>query len=58
MIVGIVGLGTVGHAMRRLFETHAEIVELDAAASDPYPRDDLVRCDFVVICVNTPPDSW
>jgi nucleotide sugar dehydrogenase len=54
MIIGIVGMGTVGRAMRRLFDPYAEIVEFDTATSDNYPLEQLSRCDFVVICVDTP----
>jgi len=54
MIIGIIGLGTVGRAMCSLFEPYAEIVAYDAANSDDYPRDELARCDFAIICVDTP----
>jgi UDPglucose 6-dehydrogenase len=54
MRVGIVGMGTVGHAMRDMFAPVAGIVEYDVAGSEQYPRQQLAECDFAVICVSTP----
>jgi UDPglucose 6-dehydrogenase len=54
VIIGVVGMGTVGRSVSRMFESHAEIVEYDTTASDDYPRAAMSRCDFVAICVDTP----
>ena len=52
--VAIVGMGTVGRAMRELFERRAEIVSYDVAITAEYPKAELADCDFAVVCVNTP----
>jgi nucleotide sugar dehydrogenase len=54
MIIGIIGLGTVGRAMCHLFDPYAEIVTYDVTTGKDYPKDELAGCDFAVICVDTP----
>ncbi len=55
--VGVIGLGRVGQCVVELFEAHTEVIGWDEASSDPYPAEDLARCEFAVVCVNTPPDG-
>jgi UDPglucose 6-dehydrogenase len=54
VIIGIIGLGTVGRVMQRLFEPHAQLVTYDVATPEPYPTEQLSLCDFALICVDTP----
>ena len=55
MRVGIIGLGTVGRAVRELFDRpDHEVVGFDVATGQPYPRAELSTCDLAVVCVDTP----
>jgi nucleotide sugar dehydrogenase len=55
MEIGIIGMGTVGRAVRRLLGPHAGIVEYDVKGGASYPSEQLAGCEFAVVCVDTPP---
>lgn len=55
MRVGIIGMGHVGTMMHKMLAPHAELVTYDSAGADPYPKDELAGCDYVMVCVSTPP---
>jgi len=55
MRVGIIGMGHVGSMMHTMLEPHAELVTYDAADAGPYPKAELAECDYVMVCVSTPP---
>lgn len=55
MRIGIIGMGHVGQAMSDLFDSHAELTTFDIARDDDYPNDELSRCDFAIVAVDTPP---
>jgi len=53
--VGIIGLGTVGRAVRELFDRPGyETFGFDIADDLPYPHAELAACDIAVVCVDTP----
>jgi len=52
--IGIIGQGYVGGAFKEFMEQYAEVVTYDPAFDADYPSSDLEKCDFVLICVNTP----
>jgi UDPglucose 6-dehydrogenase len=52
--VGVIGLGRVGQSVRELFAPHADVVGWDQKDRLPYPAPELARCDFAVVCVDTP----
>ncbi len=54
MRVGVIGLGRVGRAVCELFEPYGEIVGWDEQSGELYPTSALERCDFTVVCVDTP----
>ncbi|MET8692042.1 hypothetical protein ABZV65_05790 [Streptomyces bauhiniae] len=54
MKIGIVGCGTVGKAVERLFGGYAEITVWDIAFESAYPAEELSACDCVFLCVPTP----
>jgi UDPglucose 6-dehydrogenase len=55
MAVGVIGLGSVGRAVERLFvEAGYEVVGWDVADGAVYPREELGDTDFCVISVDTP----
>lgn len=55
MHIGVVGLGTVGRAVRELFTRPGiEVVAWDASDPEPYPAAAFAACDFAVVCVDTP----
>lgn len=56
-LVGIVGLGRVGQSMYELLTGHADLVTWDREDDGPYPAESLARCDYAVVCVDTPPDG-
>lgn len=52
--VGIVGMGHVGSMTANAFGASARVVTYDIAGGEEYPRAALAKCDFIVVCVNTP----
>jgi nucleotide sugar dehydrogenase len=54
MQVGVIGLGRVGDSMRRFLEQRVDVVTYDAATDQRYPDAELAKCEFAVICVDTP----
>ena len=52
--VGIIGLGHVGTITRDALQLRSRVVTYDIAQHREYPYAELVSCDYVVICVNTP----
>ena len=52
--VGIIGLGHVGQSMYDLFSQHTKVVTFDIIDHEDYPATDLEKCDFGVVCVDTP----
>jgi UDPglucose 6-dehydrogenase len=54
-IVGVVGLGRVGRAVRDLFAPSADVRSWDRTDERDYPIEELAECDFAVVCVDTPP---
>lgn len=57
MEIGIIGLGTVGRSVAATFSPVATLVTYDPAHDDRYPDQALARCDFAVVCVDTPSAS-
>ena len=53
--IGLIGLGHVGKITRTSLELRSEVVTYDIAHDDNYPFDEFASCDFLVVCVNTPP---
>jgi nucleotide sugar dehydrogenase len=54
MKIGIIGLGHVGRAMQGLFARFADLTSYDLQIHSTYPQDDLAKCEFSVVCVDTP----
>jgi UDPglucose 6-dehydrogenase len=52
--LAIIGMGTVGRAMRTLFEGRAELITYDRATDTQYPAEELASCDIAMVCVDTP----
>jgi UDPglucose 6-dehydrogenase len=55
--VGVIGLGHVGGSVCELFADHVRLVTWDRTDDRPYPDAALASCDFVVVCVDTPPTA-
>lgn len=53
--VGVIGVGHVGAITRDALAFRAHVVTYDIAYDAQYPRTDFAECDFLVVCVNTPP---
>lgn len=54
--IGIIGMGFVGCRLAEKFSQNCEIVTYDKNKDFEYPSEELSTCDFVMICVNTPPN--
>jgi UDPglucose 6-dehydrogenase len=54
MKLGVIGLGHVGRAMQSLFVPFADVVPYDLLTHSSYPEDELAKCAFSIICVDTP----
>jgi UDPglucose 6-dehydrogenase len=54
VVVGVIGLGTVGRATSRMLAGACKVVEFDPAHHDVYPLEALGDCDFAIVCVDTP----
>ncbi|MFE1391020.1 Rossmann-fold NAD(P)-binding domain-containing protein [Streptomyces albogriseolus] len=52
--VGVIGLGHVGSMTADRLAHHMDLVTYDVISARPYPGAELAKCDFVVVCVNTP----
>lgn len=52
--LGIVGMGHVGTMTAEAFQRTSEIVTYDISTDSSYPRASFARCDFIIVCVNTP----
>lgn len=52
--IGIIGMGFVGSRLYEKFKTKCDIVSFDKTKNKDYPYEQLVACDFVMICVDTP----
>ncbi len=57
MRVGVVGRGTVGQAVERLFDGVCSVVAWDPTDDSPYPTVELSSCVCVFVCVPTPSSS-
>lgn len=56
MKVGVIGIGHVGRNIAsRLRDRRVDVVEYDPAIHSSYPSEALAECEFVTICVGTPP---
>lgn len=54
MKIAILGLGIVGSAQKRRFESKHEIVTYDPRFDKRYPRRQIDKCDAAIVCVGTP----
>lgn len=53
--VGLIGVGHVGAITRDALSFRSHVVTYDIARDLEYPDADFAACDFLVVCVNTPP---
>lgn len=54
MKAAIIGMGVVGRAQAAMFAGH-DLVTYDVADRKPYPREQIMECEFAVVSVGTPP---
>lgn len=56
--VGVVGLGHVGRITVESLRMRCDVVTYELTTAQDYPSAEFAKCDFIVICVNTPsPDG-
>lgn len=53
--VGLIGVGHVGAITRDALSFRSHVVTYDIARDPEYPDAEFAACDFLVVCVNTPP---
>lgn len=53
--VGIVGVGHVGTLTRDALELRCRVITYDITDGADYPEAEFAACDFLLVCVNTPP---
>lgn len=52
--IGLIGLGHVGKNVLKRIQGIAPVVQYDIRWDQPYPYDELARCDLAIVCVPTP----
>lgn len=52
--IGIIGLGYVGSAMHRFFESHYDVIFYDPNKPGTATKEEISACDLVCVCVPTP----